>query len=331
MKYIKFPQTDFHVSRICLGTMNFSSRCDYPTSEKVVKYAWEAGVNFFDTAAMYSDGIAETFLGKAVKDLPREKIFIVTKVISGVDKTNILLSMDESLRRLQMDYVDLFLVHWPLKGMNITNMIDGLNTIIENGKAKNIGVCNFPAYLLGAANEISIQKGWKKLSCNQIAYNLIERGVEVEILPQAILENIGIMVYRPLVMGLLTGHFHEGMPMDPSTRGSSDSRVITWLSQYGDALERFYRFAKEKGVHPTQLAIAWILHSKAVTAAIVGASSAEQLNETLKSSEIDLTDEEYDDVTSIFNTEVKEEGLQMFPGTKYNFPRLRRNLFLSTK
>ncbi len=331
MKYIPFANTDFQVSNLCLGTMNFVSRCDYPTSEGIVKFAWEQGVNFFDTAAMYSAGEAEVYFGRAVKQLPREKLFVVTKVVSGIDRASILSSIDESLSRLQMDYVDLYLIHWPVTGMHIVEMMEALNQVVSSGKARKIGVCNFPAYLLAAANGVATQNGWEKLCCNQVAYNLIERGVEVEILPQAVLENIAIMTYRPLVIGLLTGKFRQGMPMDPATRGATDSRVITWFSQYSDSLERFYEFAENKGVSPSQLALAWLLHSPAVTAPIVGASSIQQLSSTLQANEVELSDYEYRTVTSIFNTDVKEESTQLFPGNKYNFPRLRRNLFLAEK
>lgn len=331
MKYVYFSDTNFQVSNLCLGTMNFASRCDYSTSEEIVKYAWEQGVNFFDTATMYTDGEAEKYLGKAVKQLPREKLFIVTKVIAGLDQKSILSSIDESLSRLQMEYVDLYLIHWPVQGMKIMEMMEALNQVILLGKAKKIGVCNFPAYLLAAANGVAAENGWERFCCNQVAYNLIERGVEVEILPQALLEKIAIMTYRPLSMGLLTGKFHHGMAMDPDTRGATDSRVITWLSQHGDSLERFYEFAEHRHISPAQLALSWILYSPAVTAPIIGASSVRQLSLTLKANEVALSDYEYRTVTSLFHTEVKEESMQLFPGTKYNFPRLRRNLFLAEK
>ena len=328
MKYTKFADDDFKVSKICLGTMNFADRCDYKTSEEIVQKAWELGINFIDTAAMYSNGEAERFLGKAMKALPREKIFLVTKVVKGIDRDSILSGIDESLKRLQTDYVDLYLIHWPVQGMDLIEMMESLNQVVRAGKTRNIGVCNFPAYLLAAGNRIAQERGWKKLNCNQVAYSLIERGVEVEILPQAILENLAIMAYRPLAIGLLTGKFTQGMKMDPTTRGATDSRVITWLSDYGKSVDRFVHYAEEKSIHPAQLAAAWVSHCPAVTAPIIGVSSTRQLLSSVEAINVELSDEDYVNITEMFPTEVWEESLQLFPGLKFNFPRLRRNLFL---
>lgn len=326
MKYKKFSNHPLKVSEICLGTMNFGDRCDYPLSEKIIRTAFENGINFFDTAAMYSDGVTEEYVGKALKGIKREDIFIGTKVVKGIDRCSIETGIDESLKRMGMDYVDLYMIHWPVKGMNLTEMMSALNDVVESGKAKLIGCCNFPAYLVAAANSIAAENGWGKLICNQVAYNLFERGIEVEILPHAILEDIEITAYRPLAVGLLSGKFRQGQPMSASARGATDSRVITWLTQHGEGIESFISFADKKGLHPAQLAIAWVKHSKAITCPVVGVSSIKQLELNIDASEIRLSDEDYRQVTSFINAEVKEEGLQLFPGLTYNFPRLRRDL-----
>jgi aryl-alcohol dehydrogenase-like predicted oxidoreductase len=326
MKYKSFSTHPLKISEICLGTMNFGDRCDYALSEKIMRKAFESGINFFDTAAMYSDGVTEEFVGKAIKGIEREKIFIGTKVVKGIDKESILTGIDDSLKRMQLDYVDLYMVHWPVRGMNLTEMMSALNQVVESGKTKLIGCCNFPAYLVASANNIATENGWEKMVCNQVAYNLFERGIEVEILPHALLEGIEVTAYRPLAVGLLTGKFRQGQPMNAATRGATDSRVITWLTQHGAAIESFIAFANEKGVHPAQLAIAWVKHSEAITCPIVGVSSLNQLQSNLDASEIKLSDEEYRKISGFFDTEVKEEGLQLFPGLTYNFPRLRREL-----
>jgi len=310
--------------------MMFGDKCDYQQSEKIVKTALDLGINFIDTAAMYSNGLCEEYLGKALKG-HRDEIFIGTKVVKGLDQKSIIESIDESLNRLQMDYVDLYMVHWPVKGMVIKEMMAGLNQVIETKKAMYVGCCNFPAWLLASANAVAFENGWPKLVCNQVAYNLFERGIEVEILPQAIAEGIVIMAYRPLAVGLLSGKFRQGKPFDENTRGITDSRVITWFTQYIESIERFVKFAEKKGVQPAELAVAWVAYSPAVTAPIVGVSSENQLKNSAKAVDIQLTPEEYRTITDIFDTEVKEEGLQLFPGMKYNFPRLRRNLFLTKK
>lgn len=331
MQHISFPHHPLPVSSTCLGTMMFGDKCDYSLSEAIVKKSLDSGINFFDTAEMYSNGICEEYLGKALQGYPRENVFVGTKVVKGIDAKNILNSIDESLARLRMDYVDLYMVHWPVLGMNLSEMMQALNTVVQSGKTKLIGCANFPAYLLASANQIATENGWKKFTCNQVAYNLIERGIEVEILPQALLENIAITAYRPLAVGLLTGKFRPGKGMDEKTRGASDSRVITWLSQHGRSIERFLDFAEAKGVHPAQLATAWVAHSPAVTAPIVGVSSLNQLDTLIAGTEVVLDEKEYVAITDMFDTEVKEEGLQLFPGLKYNFPRLRRSFGIATK
>lgn len=331
MEYTIFADHPLKISKICLGTMTFGDSCDYAMTEKIVKTAYEKGVNFFDTAAMYVDGVTEEYLGKAFKGIERESFFVGTKVVKGIDSESILTSINESLSRLQMDYVDLYMIHWPVNGMNLTEMMGALNRVVEDGKAKYIGVCNFSCYLLASANSVAAEHGWHRLVCNQVAYNLIERGIEVEILPHALLDHIVITAYRPLAVGLLTGKFRPGQKMDAQTRGFSDSRVITWLSQYGAGIEKFIILAEKKGVHPAQLAISWLLHNQAVTSPIVGVSSLSQLNLNLDTVDITLTDEEYLAISNCFDTEVKEEGLQLFPGLTYNYPRLRRQLNLATR
>ena len=327
MKTVELGATGVKVSELCLGTMMFADRCDYAASAAIVNAALEHGIDFVDTAAAYSAGACEEFLGRILKG-KRDQVFLATKVAKGVDRQSILSSLDESLARLQTDHVDLYMIHWPVQGMNVAEVMQALNETVRSGKARYVGCCNYPAWLVAHSNAIAERNGWAKLMCNQVAYNLIERGVEVEILPQAIAEKIAITAYRPLAIGLLAGKFSTTTPMPVETRGKTDSRVITWLSQHGSSIDRFNRFATDKGIHPANLATAWVRYSDAVTCPIVGVSSLRQLEETIQAAEINLTAEEYAALTDLFNTEVKEEGLQLFPGLKYNFPRLRRNLHL---
>jgi aryl-alcohol dehydrogenase-like predicted oxidoreductase len=202
---------------------------------------------------------------------------------------------------------------------------------VSSGKARHVGCCNFPAWLLASSNALAVEHGWPKLRSNQVAYNLIERGVEVEVLPQATTDGIFITAYRPLAVGLLTGAFAPGKPLSEGKRGSTDSRVITWLSQHGGSIERFLRFCNCRSLSPAQVALAWINACPAVSCPIAGASSTGQVKEAAASVDITLDLESYRELTSLFDTEVKEEGLQLFPGMKYNYPRLRRTLFLATK
>jgi 1-deoxyxylulose-5-phosphate synthase len=328
MRHVEFGTTGVTVSELCLGTMMFANRCDYQASDAIVNAALEHGMDFIDTAASYTAGACEEFLGKILKG-KRDKVFLGTKVQKGIDGQSILSGLDESLARLQTDHVDLFMIHWPRQSMRVAEVMQALNDAVKSGKTRFVGCCNYPAWLVAHSNAVAERNGWTKLSCNQVAYNLIERGVEVEILPQAVADKIAITVYRPLSMGLLSGKYSSASPLPSGARGTADPRVITWFSQHGASIDRFNRFAKEKGVHPAHLATAWVRFSDAITCPIVGVSSLPQLEDTVRGAEVRLTAEEYAQVTDMFDTEVKEEGLQAFPSQRNNFPRLRRNLHLT--
>jgi 1-deoxyxylulose-5-phosphate synthase len=331
MKYVNLASTGEQVSELNLGTMMFGGRCDEAEADRILGLAIERGVNFIDTAAGYGDGLTEEILGRIMKDGRREKLFLTTKVNKGVDRASILSSLDESLQRMQTDFVDLYLIHWPVEGMNPTEIMGALNTVVESGKTRYVGCCNFPAWLLAHHNAIAAANGWARMINNQIAYNIIERGVEVEIFPQAVAEDIALTAYRSLIQGLLTGKYRWGQPLPGNTRGQTSAQIITWLSQYGESVDRFIAFAEERGITPTTLAIAWVRHTRPITAPIIGVSSLPQLEDALESFDYDLSDEDYKQVTYLFDTEPKEEGLQRFPGLKYNFSRLRRNLNLVSK
>jgi aryl-alcohol dehydrogenase-like predicted oxidoreductase len=327
MKYVQLANTAEKVSELCLGTMMFGGRCDEAESDRVLGSAVEHGINFIDTAAMYGNGVTEEILGRIMQGR-RDKLFLTTKVGKGVDAASILSSIDESLSRMQTDYVDLYLIHWPVQGMRPAEMMEALNQVVTQGKARYVGCCNYPAWLLAHSNAIAAANGWAPLINNQIAYSIIERGVEVEILPQAVAEKIAITAYRSLAQGLLTGRYGWGKALPENTRGQSSAQIITWLSQYGESVDRFVRFAGERGISPVTLAVAWVRYSPAITSPIIGVSSQRQFEDSLAAFDYDLSDEDYREVTYLFDTEVKEEGLQRFPGLKYNFPRLRRNLNL---
>lgn len=327
MKQVSFGNTGETVSEFCLGTMMFGARCDESESGRILDAALARGINFIDTAAMYAGGQTEAILGRLLKGR-RQQVFLTTKVHKGVDADSIRTSIDESLARLQMDHVDLYLVHWPQPGMRPSEIMAALDEVVRAGKARHVGCSNFPAWLLAHCNAIAAAHGWPRLVNNQLAYNLFERGIEVEILPQAVAEGIAVTAYRPLAEGVLAGRYQVGGPFPAGARGENSGPVITWLAQHGASIERFNRYAAELGVPPAALALAWVRYSDGVTAAIVGASRLEQLDAAFAGFELDLTDQQYQDVTALFDTEVWEEGLQRFPGRKYNFPRLRRNLHL---
>ncbi|GAB4566977.1 MAG: aldo/keto reductase [Anaerolineae bacterium] len=327
MKYVTLGTTEAQVSQMCLGTMMFGERCDEAESERIVGTAMDAGVNFLDTAWSYANGQTEEILGRVLKRLnrPRDEWFIVTKVTRTTAGDWIRQSIDESLSRLQLDYVDLYLIHWPRQQMNIPEMMSALNDVVQAGKARYVGCSNFPAWLLAHCNAVARQNGWPTLVCNQVPYNLFERGIEVEVLPQAVAESIAITTYRPLFMGLLAGKYQPGAPLPADSRGETDERIARWLERFGDSIQRFNAYAADRGLHPAQLAIAWVRHSPGVTAPIVGASSVSQLEASLGAFDVTLTDEEYAEITGMFDTAVKEESAGNYAALRRSFDLVARD------
>lgn len=322
MKYTTYSSTGVEISEMCLGTMMFGDRTDQAESDRILGHAIDHGVTFVDTAAMYCKGETESILGRILGNR-REKLFLGTKVMSKTAPADFASSLDDSLTRLQTDYVDLYMIHWPHANMNTEEMMSSLNALVESGKTRHLGCCNFPAWLLAHCNAIAQRNGWAPLTCNQIPYNLVERGVEVEVLPQAVADNIAITVYRPLLMGMLTGKYQPGQPIPEDSRGNTDKRVADWLERFGSGITQFNQFAADRGLHPAQLATAWVNHSAGVTSPIVGVSSLGQLQASIDAFDVELSADDYSTVTAMFDTAVKEE-------TGGNFPNLRRALDLVT-
>lgn len=316
MNTIRFANTDVTVSEMCLGTMMFGDRCDEAESARILDTAMAQGVNFVDTAAAYCGGVTEEILGRIIKG-KRDDLFIATKVTRTTDADWIAQSLDESLMRMDVDYVDMFMIHWPRENMNIEAMMSALNDTVVAGKTRYIGCCNFPAWLIAHCNAVAAGNGWAQMINNQIPYNLIERGVEVEVIPQAVARNIAITTYRSLSMGLLTGKYKPGVPLPVDSRGYTDERVANWLEKYADGMTSFFQFAADRDLHPAQLAVAWVRHSPGIAAPIVGVSSQRQLQASIDAFDVTLSAEEYATVTAMFDTAPKEE-------TGGNYPNLRR-------
>jgi aryl-alcohol dehydrogenase-like predicted oxidoreductase len=322
MKQVTFGKTGVKVSHLCLGTMMFGRRADEAEAGRIISAALNAGVNFIDTAAMYGEGAAEEVLGRILKPV-RKKVFLATKVHRGIDAEAITGSIEESLRRLQTDFVDLYMIHWPKKGMRPMEVMKALNDVVKSGKARFVGCCNYPAWLFCHSNAIAAASGWPELVCNQVPYNPIERGVEVEVLPQALAEGSAITVYRTLLIGLLAGKYHPGRPIPKDSRGETDERIATWLERYTNGMRCLLDLAARRNVSPAHVAIAWVSSCPAVTCPIVGASRLDQLEDSLKASDFELTAEERDGISRAFGAEVKEES-----GGAY--AELRRELYLTS-
>lgn len=321
MKQVPFGKTGVKVSEMCLGTMMFGQRCDESEAGRILSRALEGGVNFVDTAAKYCGGDTESILGRILKGR-REKVFLATKVHTGLDYQSITSCIDESLQRLQTDHVDLYMIHWPKPGMRPFEIMRALNDVVKSGKTRFIGCCNYPAWLLCYSNALAAANGWAQLVCNQIPYNPIERGVEVEVLPQAMAEGLAVTVYRALLMGLLTGKYQPGQPIPGDSRATSDDRIVGWMQRFSNGMTSIFDLAHQRNVSPGHIAIAWLKACPAVTCPIIGASRLDQLEDNLRAFECSITPEERKKISDAFGAEVKEESGNAFM-------ELRRDLHLT--
>jgi aryl-alcohol dehydrogenase (NADP+) len=308
MQYLNLGSTGLKVSRICLGMMTYGTPkwrpwvLDEETSRPFVKRALELGINFFDTADMYSDGVSEEVLGRAIRDFARrEDVVIATKVFyptgpgvndRGLSRKHIFYAIDASLTRLGMDYVDLYQIHRYDPETPIEETLEALNDVVRVGKARYIGASSMFAWQFAQALAISDRRGYARFVSMQNHYNLAYREEEREMLPLCRAEGIGIIPWSPLARGLLAGKRRAGQAGD-TTRAKSDA----YSSQlYEDAdlvvADRVVETARRQGVPAARIALAWLLSRPGVTAPIVGATRIEHLEDAVASLEISLSDEE---------------------------------------
>ncbi|MCX5661460.1 MAG: aldo/keto reductase [Planctomycetota bacterium] len=308
MKRVPLGSTGVDVSQLCLGTMMFGDRTDEAEAGRIVDLALGSGVDFFDTAAVYAGGKTEEILGRLLKGR-RDRVFLATKVNVGNGSeypAQIAASLEASLQRLQTDRVDLFLLHWARADMDPPAIMAELAKVVRAGKARFIGCCNFPAWTFAHFNAVATSIGAPKLINNQLPYNLIERGIEVEILPQAVAEKIAITCYRPLMAGVLAGKYIPGQPAPADARATTDERIPKWLAENAGGVTHLLNLAKAKGVPPSHVAIAWLKSRVGVTCPIIGVSKLAQLQDAIAAFSLELTADEQQALAASFATEVKE-------------------------
>lgn len=330
MRMTRLGRSNLVVSEFCLGTMMFGGKASREESVRIIRRALDAGVNFVDTADVYNEGRAEEITGEGLQGV-RDRVVLASKVgmtvgqgpnDTGVSRYHIIRGVEASLRRLATDRIDLLYVHWPFERMDLEEMARALESLAAAGKVLYTGCSNFPAWLLVRSMWIQERNGFAQFSAGQYPYNLIERGLEVEILPAAAALGVAIVVYRPLCVGLLTGKYAAGAPAD--SRGATDERVSRWGAKYGEGIRRLAAYAAARGASAADVATNWVTSHPAVTAAIVGISRIDQLEANLKGFEWQLTAAERDEVTAFFPTEVQEEAGGKFPSWRRSFDIVRR-------
>ena len=327
MNYVTLGSSNVRVSRFCLGTMMFGGKTDATESVRITRRAIDAGINFIDTADIYSQTRCEQILGEVSGDSSvRDQIVLASKAgmkvgegpnDEGVSRFHFVRAVEASLKRLRTDRIDLYYIHWPMPRMNLDETLRTLDDLVRQGKILYAACSNFPAWLVCRSQWIAEIKRYGPLVCGQYPYNVIERGLEIEVLPMAAALGFGITVYRPLAIGVLTGKYLDAKPSD--ARGQEDERAQRWTGKYADGLRKLVAFAKERGVAAADVANAWVASHPAVTSVIVGISSAQQLEANLKAADFTFTPEDREKVSSFFPTEVTEEAGGKFPGWRRSF------------
>ncbi|NTV65580.1 MAG: aldo/keto reductase [Oscillochloris sp.] len=308
MQYVRLGNTGLKVSRLCLGCMTYGTPTwrewvlDEAASQPFFQRAIELGITFFDTADMYSLGVSEEVTGRALRQLARrEDLVIASKVFfpmsdgvndRGLSRKHIHAAIDGSLRRLKMDYVDLYQIHRWDNETPIEETMEALHEVVKAGKARYIGASSMWAWQFAKAQHVAERHGWTTFSTMQNHYNLIYREEEREMIPLCVDQGVGLIPWSPLARGFLTGNRPKGA--DPATlRGRTDTLSHAMYNE-GDyaVVERVGEIAARRGVSSAQVALAWLLSKPAVSAPIIGASKMYQLEEANAALEVTLSAEE---------------------------------------
>jgi 1-deoxyxylulose-5-phosphate synthase len=308
VKYVNLGSTGLRVSRVCLGMMSFGNDSDRPwvldedAAEPIVKAAADGGITFFDTADVYSAGASEVATGRLLgKMFNRDDVVVATKVFSpmgpgqnsrGLSRKHILSGIDSSLDRLDMDYVDLYQIHRWDRHTPIEETMEALHDVVRAGKARYIGASSMSAWQFAKAQHVADRHGWTRFVSMQNHYNLLYREEEREMIPQCIDQGVGVIPWSPLARGVLAGsRTREGERR--TTRSNTDAfQDVLYSDADFDVVDRVAEVAAKRGVPSAQIALAWLLHRRGVTAPIVGATRLAHLEDALAAEELELSEDE---------------------------------------
>ena len=320
MKYRLLGRTGLYVSELCLGTMTFGDQGFWKVMgglgqeavTTLVKQAFDAGVNFFDTANVYSMGLSETLTGAAIKGLPRDEIVVATKAYGPMSETQIngrgqsryhlMNELDASLKRLQLDHIDLYQLHGYDPLTPLEEVLATLNDMVRSGKVRHIGLCNMAAWQIMKGLAISEKNRWARFDTVQAYYTVAGRDLERELLPLIQDQQLGLMVWSPLAGGLLSGKFSaDGKGPEGARRASFDFPVVDKARAF-KVVDAMRPIAARHQASVAQVALAWLLSRSQVSSVIVGARTPEQLADNLGASALTLTAEDLlalDDVSKL--------------------------------
>jgi 1-deoxyxylulose-5-phosphate synthase len=308
MQQIRFGRTGLQVSRLCLGTMTFGLQCDEATSHAILDAAADQGITFLDTADAYplggtlaDKGRTEEILGRWLRG-KRDTVVLATKCggkvgpapwDQGTSRKHVLAAIDASLTRLGTDYVDLYQVHHFDDRTPVDETVEAFDAVVKSGKARYVGVSNYHAYRVARALGRSEALGITRLVSVQPRYNLLFRQIERELLPLCEEEGLAVIPYNPLAAGLLTGKHRQGVPPPAGSRFTLGTAGKTYVQRYWKdrefaTVDAVVQLARENGLEPATLALAWVLAHPAITAPLVGASKPEQLAASLAAVDLKL-------------------------------------------
>ena len=295
MQHRLLGRTGVRVSRLCLGTMSFGGDADESEPAKMYRACREAGINFFDCADQYNKGRSEQILGESMRG-HRDEIVITTKCYnpSGADinarggsRRHMTRAVEASLKRLGTDRVEVLFLHQTDPHTPIEETLRGLEDLVRAGKVLYPGLSNHSAWMTQQAIDIQELRGWARLQLLQPMYNLVKRQAEVEILPMAAANGVGVIPYSPAGGGLLSGKYAEqGSGRLTTNKMYTERYAEPWMHEVA---AKFAGFCKERGMHPVSVAVAWVAAHPAVTAPIIGARNLAQLQASLDSLRIDMT------------------------------------------
>jgi aryl-alcohol dehydrogenase-like predicted oxidoreductase len=318
MKFNQLGKTGVLVSELCFGAMTFGGKGYWEAIGKLpedevtllIKTALDNGINFIDTANAYSEGLSEILLGKALKNLgiSRQTVVIATKVRLrmgpganqvGLSRLHISDSVNDSLQRLDMPYIDLLYIHGVDPVTPLEETMRGLEDVVRSGKVRYIGISNHPAWMVMKANGYAEKMGWTKFIASQNFYSIASRDIEREIVPMALSEGIGIMPWSPLAGGFLSGKFTRNNEIaGDSRRDKFDFPPINKGKAF-DIIDVMNNIGKKRNVSAARVALAWLLSKPGVTSVIIGAKRQEQLLDNIASTKLNLNTEELKELESI--------------------------------
>ena len=313
MQYRKLGNSGLDISTVGIGTNNFGRRMDLNATQKVIHKAIDLGINFFDTSNTYGNQLSEEYIGKTITKDIRRNIIIATKFGMdmggipnniGASRKHILEQVDDSLKRLNTDYIDLYQIHVPDPHTPILETLTTLNDLVRSGKVRYIGCSNFAGWQIAQAMETSRKESLEAFVSNQPEYSMLNRSIETEILPACENYKLGILPFFPLANGFLTGKYKRNQPPPSGTRlsESAESANAYFTSKNFDIIEKLEQLANDANHTVTELAISWLLSNNNVSSVISGATKTSQLEINAKAADWDLETDVFDEIEIILNS-----------------------------